>query len=92
LDNKPIIGIAWFKSNDWTEWKKISEDKLEDNYDNWLVEASLAKIKFEGQGFIVKQVNISPNNFKNWCKKNNKKLNASSRSEYVTEFLLKANS
>jgi hypothetical protein len=64
LDNKPIIGIAWFNSNDWTEWKKISEDKLEDNYDNWLIQASLAKTKFEDQGFIVKQVNISPNNFK----------------------------
>ena len=92
LDNKPIIGIAWFNNSDWDEWRKISEDKLEDNYDNWLVEASLSKSKLEDQGFIVKQVSISPINFKNWCKKKNKKLDSSSRSEYVTELLLKANS
>jgi len=92
LDNKSIIGIAWFNEKDWDEWKNISEDQLEDNYDDWLVEASLSKSKLEDQGFIVKQVNISPPNFKNWCKKKNKKLDSSSRSQYVSELLYKAHS
>ncbi len=92
MDKESIIGIAWFNENDWEEWKNISEDQIEDNYDDWLVEASLSKSKLEDQGFTVKKVNISPTNFKNWCKKNNKKLDSSSRSEYVSELLQKAHS
>jgi hypothetical protein len=86
------IGIAWFNENDWEEWKKISADKIEDNYEEWLIEASLSKSKFEEEGYNVKQVNITPNNFKNWCKKNHKKLDSSSRSQYVSELLQKAHS
>lgn len=92
MDNKSIIGIAWFDENDWEEWRKISDDKLEDKFDDWLVEASLSKSKLEDQGFTVKQVNISPTNFKNWCKNKNKKLDSSSRSQYVSELLQKAHS
>jgi hypothetical protein len=89
MDNKLIIGIAWFDENDWEEWKKISDDKLEDNYDDWVIEASLVKSKLEEAGQTVKQIKITPDNFKKWCKKKNKKLNSSSRSEFVTELLQK---
>jgi hypothetical protein len=92
LESKSIIGIAWFDENDWELWKKISEDELEDKYEDWVIEASLTKSKLEDQGFTVKQVNITPNNFKNWCKKNFKKLDSSSRSQYVSELLQKAHS
>ena len=92
MDNKSIVGIAWFNKNDWEEWKNISEDRLEENYDDWLVEASLSKSKLEDQGFTVKQVNITPSNFKQWCKKNFKKLDSSARSQYVSELLQKAHS
>ena len=68
------LGIAWFNENDWEEWKKISDDKIEDKYEDWLIEASLSKSNLEEEGYTVKQVNITPNNFKNWCKKNKKKL------------------
>ncbi len=90
MDNKSIIGIAWFNENDWDEWKKISEDKLEDKYEDWLIEASLAKSKYEEEGYTITKVKITPNNFKNWCKKNNKKLDSSSRSQYVSELLQKS--
>lgn len=86
------LGIAWFNENDWEEWKKISTDKIEDKYDEWLIEASLSKSKLEEEGYTVKQVNIMPNNFKNWCKKNNKELDSSSRSQYVSELLQKGHS
>ncbi len=92
MDNKSIIGIAWFKEDDWEVWKKISEDKLEDKYEDWLIEASLAKLKYEEEGFTIKKVNITPNNFMKWCKTNNKKLNSSSRSQYVSTLLQKSHS
>ena len=92
MKDKSTIGIAWFNEKDWEEWKKISEDKLEDKYEDWIIEASLAKSKLENEGYEIKQVTITPNNFKNWCKKNKKKLDSSSRSEYVSELLYKANS
>ena len=92
MDNKSIIGIAWFNENDWEVWKKISADQLEDNYDDWLVEAAITKSKLEDQGLTVKQVNISPANFKDWCRKKNKILDSTSRSQYVSELLYKAHS
>ena len=92
MKSNSIVGIAWFNKEDWEEWKKISEDELEDKYEDWFIEASLAKSKLEHEGYNVKQVTITPNNFKNWCKKNNKKLDSSSRSVYVSELLEKAHS
>ena len=94
MNNKSIIGIAWFNEIDWEEWKKISEDKLEDKYEDWFIEASLSKSKFEDEEYNIKQVTITPtpNNFKSWCKKNNKKLDLSSRSQYVAELLEKGHS
>ena len=92
MENKSIIGIAWFNENDWEEWKKISEDKLEDSYQDWLIEASLSKSKLENDGYTIRKVTITPNNFITWCKKNMKKLDSSSRSEYVLELLPKAHS
>ena len=92
MDNKSIIGIAWFNENDWEEWKKLSEDKLEDNYENWLIEASLAKSKFEKEGYSISKVNITPKNFLSWCNKNSKKLDSSSRSQYVSSLLQKSHS
>jgi hypothetical protein len=47
MQNKSIIGIAWLNESDWEEWKNISEDVIEDNYEDWLIEASLAKSKYE---------------------------------------------
>ena len=92
MENNSVIGIAWFDENNWDEWKKISEDAIEDNYEDWLNEASLAKSKYEEEGYIIKQVNITPDNFKKWCLKYNKKLDSSSRSQYVSELLYKAHS
>lgn len=92
MKSKSIIGISWFDKNDWEVWRKISEDVLEDEYDDWLIQASITKSKLEHEGYTVKQVNITPTNFKKWCKENFKKLNSSSRSQYVSELLQKAHS
>ena len=92
MDNKSIIGIAWFNKVDWPEWKRISEDEIEENYEDWLIEASLSKSKLEEQGNEIKKVTITPSNFKNWCKKYHKKLDSSSRSQYVAELLEKGHS
>jgi hypothetical protein len=50
----------------------------------------LAKSKLEGEGHTIKEVKITPNNFKEWCKKKNKRLNSFSRSEYVSDLLQKS--
>lgn len=34
MGNDSVIGIAWFNENDWDEWKKISEDVIEENYED----------------------------------------------------------
>lgn len=90
MQNNSLIGIAWFDENDWEEWKKISDDEIEDKYEDWLIEATLVKSKYEAEGYMIKEVKITPDRFKIWCRKNNKKLDSSSRSEYVSELLQKS--
>ena len=92
MKKEAMIGIAWFNESDWDEWKSISEDEIEEKYEDWLIEATLSKTKLENEGFTVEQVNITPSNFKIWCKKNFKKLDSASRSEYVSELLKKSHS
>ncbi len=92
MKNKLRIGIAWFNESDWDEWKRISEDELEESYEDWLIEATIAKKDLEDNGFIVAKVTITPEKFKIWCKKNFKKLNSGSRSHYVAELLRDADS
>lgn len=92
MGTQHVIGFAWFNKNDWEEWKKISADKLEDRYEDWLKEALSAKSMMEAKGFTIKQVTITPANFKSWCEKKNKKLDSDSRSQYVTELLYTAHS
>lgn len=87
MESKTIYGIAWFNESDWEEWKRISQDEIEDRYDEWLIEASRSKVKLEKEGFIVKQVTITPNNFVSWCEKHNRRRDSSSRSQYVSELL-----
>lgn len=84
---RPILGLAWFDKKDWEEWRKISEDQIEEKFEDWLADAETTKSTFEEEGYIVKDVVIRPNEFKKWCKKNKKKLDSTSRSHYVTELL-----
>ena len=82
------MGIAWFYEEDWKEWKKISADEIEDNYEDWLLSATMMKKDLEKEGHKVEKVFIKPKEFKEWCKKNKKRLDSSSRSDYVTRLLL----
>lgn len=86
------LGIAWFYEEDWEEWKNISDDKIEDNYEDWLISAELTKLKLEKELNSVEKVFIKPREFKIWCKKKHKKLNSASRSQYVTRILLNKSS
>ena len=92
MNNKSVTGIAWFNKSDWEEWKRISEDEIEDSYEEWLDEATMVKKYLEYEGYTVEKVTITPAKFKTWCKKNSRKINSESRSGYVAELLSKANS
>ncbi|MBI9070144.1 MAG: hypothetical protein JEY94_01015 [Melioribacteraceae bacterium] len=82
------VGIAWFYEDDWEEWKNISEDQIEETYENWLISAKITESNLEKEYEHVEEVFIVPSEFKRWCKKHIKKINSSSRSEYVTWLLL----
>ncbi|MFO7447820.1 MAG: hypothetical protein R6W90_15760 [Ignavibacteriaceae bacterium] len=78
-----IIGLAWYNKTDWEEWKRISEDEIEDNYEDWLISAKAAKLSMENQGYTVEEVLISPADFSQWCRKNRKRRDSANRSMYV---------
>ena len=56
MGKNSIIGIAWFDENDWDEWKKISEDEIEDKYDDWLVEASYPNLNLKIKASLLNKL------------------------------------
>ena len=48
-----IFDIAWFNEKDWEEWKKISEDKIEDTYDEWLIIVMYILYKISNEKTVV---------------------------------------
>lgn len=86
MNNSINIAIAWFKKSDWEEWKKISPKEIEDTFDKWLAEVKKLRSSLEKDGYHVVQVTITPKEFLNWCKQNNKKPDSKSRSLYVLQF------
>ncbi len=87
MEKKFNFGIAWFYEEDWEEWKKISDDEMEEDYEDWLISAESSISGLEEIFGSVQKVYIRPKEFKDWCKKNHRKLDSTARSEYISVVL-----
>jgi hypothetical protein len=84
-DSKKVIGIAWYRKEQWILLRKTIENPndIENTYEEWLDNAMELKGTIEASGLTIEEVDIDIPDVITWCKKNNKPINSKSISEYA---------
>jgi hypothetical protein len=87
------FGIAWYRPDQWDRLREISSDrdKLDKTYNAWLKSAEEMLMRFHTEGFEAVRYEVDVEELLNYCKERKLQVNGSSRSQYVTEMLLKQN-
>ena len=80
---KVIAAVAWYRAEDWPRWKSISEDGMDDTYEEWLKEVRQAVLNMSLEGMEVHRVIVDPDAFLEWARSKRKPITSSSRSEYA---------
>ena len=81
-----IIGVAWFRQNQWQELLKYCEDRenLEATYEIWKEGAEKAIKDLRSRGVTIHAVDFDLGEFMKWCREQTKLLNAESRAEFTS--------
>ncbi len=79
------VGLAWYRAGEWEDLKAFCEDgsKLEESYEEWKRNAEKALRDIERQGFYVERIDFDLDEFKKWCRANQKQPIGISRSEFA---------
>ena len=88
-DSKKVIGIAWYRKEQWILLRQIIEkpNDIENTYEEWLYSAMEFKRTMGTSGLTIEEVDIDIPDVITWCKKQNKPINSKSISEYVANKL-----
>ena len=89
-DPRPrAIGISWFPEEDYAAIRSISEDghKMPSTWKEWLKGAEEMEKKAIESGKIVERINIDPDTFPDWCKKNGVGVNREGRHKFIATTL-----
>jgi len=80
-----VIGISWFREEDYAAIRGVSEDghKMPSKWKDWLNGAEEFEQKAIQSGKIVERINIDPNTFPDWCKKNGVGVNRQGRQKFA---------
>ena len=79
-----IFGVS---RTDWGRFCLMMADSSTnfDTWEDWDKETARIKKKMEVAGLQVEIVTVNLDDFELWCRANRKKLDASSRTEYITQ-------
>jgi hypothetical protein len=82
---KAIVGIAWYRPEQWISLKDFCEDRdrMDATYEIWEKGAQEAMRQLRSSGEHVVSVDFNLEEFKMWCSANGKRPNAASRSEFT---------
>jgi hypothetical protein len=83
---KPILGVGWYKKDQWDLLKKSSVDRndLENTYEQWLDNATEAIKNFSKSGYQIEKIDIDVQEMIEWCKNEGCTINGESRSKYIS--------
>lgn len=89
-NDKLVMGVCWYREEQWDRLKEIVSDPelFEDNYSQWRTDAEKSMNELRSMGHHPKKVLIDANAMQKWVNEQNRILDASARTEYVT-FLLR---
>ena len=88
-----ILGIAWYRPDQWDALKEFSEDrdKMDPTYAIWKKGAQKAMRELRSKGQQAVAVDFDLEEFKMWCAANKKRPVAASRSEFAVLKLREGN-
>ena len=80
-----IIGIVWYKEEDYPILKNLFEDgnTLPDSYSEWLEKTQNLFNQLIQKGLTPIKAYIDPETFPKWCIKRGHRLNAKARTAYA---------
>ncbi|MBN2011687.1 hypothetical protein JW960_20325 [candidate division KSB1 bacterium] len=81
-----VVGIAWFRANQWERLREISVDKddLETTFEQWHKMARKTLSKFRLQGMHVHKVDVDVEELETWCQLEKRPVDAAARSEFAS--------
>ncbi|MHC4441404.1 MAG: hypothetical protein ACYTF1_12795 [Planctomycetota bacterium] len=84
-----VVGVAWYSSEQWDLLRSVSDDvdELEETYDDWIACAEKTTAQLEEQSIKIHKVHVDVDEIVEWCKENNKPVDAHARSEFTTHKL-----
>ena len=88
-EQNTLFGIAWYRKEQWELLKSTAADfeLIEDTFEEWEKNAKKALRNLRKEGANVIKVDFDVEEFNEWCKKNNKRPDTRTRSDYVAYLL-----
>lgn len=87
MDQNPkiIVGIAWFRSDQWELLRALAADPegLEQTHAEWLALAEKSVRTLKKQGVLVRKVVVDVNDLNAWCLENHRPLDSAARAAYA---------
>jgi hypothetical protein len=83
------VGIAWYYRQDYRRILEIMEDAdvLPRTYDQWLRSAETGERQLKRLGHVVIRAMIDPEEFTQWCRIRDLKVDAKARTQWSNEFV-----
>jgi hypothetical protein len=80
-----VVGISWFKKEDYPALLKIFEDghKMPRTHQEWLKGAQKMERQTQASGYRTQRIHISPETFPEWCRNNDVPVNSVGRHKFV---------
>lgn len=87
--HKAIVGIAWYRPEQWSRLRELSEDadQLEPDYESWHRNAKTKMTELIISGVQVEKVVIDTEALSAWCVQHRSKINAQTRAQFTTHIL-----
>jgi hypothetical protein len=88
-DEERVIGIAWYRPEQWERLRRISSDadELEETYEEWLRVVSQKSAELVIPGVSLRKVDVDVNELLIWCGMRNLPVDGTSRARFVAEKL-----
>jgi hypothetical protein len=88
-ESAAILGIAWYKREEWSRLLEISADRdeLEDTYEEWLHNAETRLHEMAEAGINPTKIYINLDELQKWCIVQGRPLDGSARAVFTAEKL-----
>lgn len=84
-----VAGCAWYRAEQWERLREISvdRDRLEDTYEEWLIDAQKGLQHMQEAGMSVEKVEVDVEELLAWCRAHNQDVDGKARAAYAAEML-----